>query len=91
MGIDKRKAIRHAYRIPEATLFLIALIGGSIGIILGIFISYALCTILNWPFVVSKAAIGVSFAVCAATGMFFGWYPARKAANLDPITALRYE
>lgn len=70
---------------------ILSLIGGSIGIILGIFISYALCTILNWPFVVSKAAIGVSFAVCAATGMFFGWYPARKAANLDPITALRYE
>ena len=70
---------------------ILSLIGGGIGIIFGIFISYALCAILNWPFVVSKVAIGVSFAVCAATGMFFGWYPAKKAANLDPITALRYE
>ena len=46
---------------------------------------------MGMPFVVSYTAIGVSFVVCAATGVFFGWYPAKKAANMDPITALRYE
>jgi putative ABC transport system permease protein len=46
---------------------------------------------LKWPFVVSQTAILVSFLVCAATGIFFGWYPAKKAANMDPIAALRYE
>jgi putative ABC transport system permease protein len=70
---------------------ILSLIGGLIGIILGLGISYAGSTLLNWPFVVSIPAIAASFVVCAATGIFFGWYPAKKAASLDPITALRYE
>lgn len=70
---------------------ILSLIGGIIGIILGIVIAYLACHLLNWPFVISQSAILISFGVCAATGVFFGWYPARSAANLDPITALRYE
>lgn len=70
---------------------ILSLIGGIIGIILGLLLSYVASHLLTWPYVVSKSAIGISFLVCAATGIFFGWYPAKKAANLDPINALRYE
>lgn len=70
---------------------ILSLIGGIIGIILGIIIAFAVSSLMSLPYVVSKSAIAISFLVCAATGVFFGWYPARKAANLDPITALRYE
>lgn len=70
---------------------ILSLIGGVIGIILGLILSYALSHILSWPYVVSQTAILVSFLVCVATGIFFGWYPAKKAANMDPIAALRYE
>ncbi|MCQ2192229.1 MAG: ABC transporter permease [Paludibacteraceae bacterium] len=70
---------------------ILSLVGGLIGIILGLLLSYAGSSALGMPFVVSYSAIGLSFVVCAATGIFFGWYPAKKAANLDPITALRYE
>lgn len=70
---------------------ILSLLGGIIGIVLGLILSYGGCKVLGWPFVVSETSIIVSFIVCAVTGIFFGWYPAKKAANLDPITALRYE
>ncbi|MBO4489277.1 MAG: ABC transporter permease [Bacteroidales bacterium] len=70
---------------------ILSLIGGIIGIIFGLIISYGASKLLNMPFVVSEMAILASFIVCALTGIFFGWYPAKKAANLDPINALRYE
>lgn len=70
---------------------ILSLIGGIIGIILGLGISYAASAGLSWPFVVSVQAVILSFIVCAATGIFFGWYPAKKASALDPINALRYE
>jgi len=70
---------------------ILSLIGGLIGIVFGLIASFAASKLLNMPYVVSQTAIGVSFVVCALTGIFFGWYPAKKAANLDPITALRYE
>ncbi|MCQ2218636.1 MAG: ABC transporter permease [Paludibacteraceae bacterium] len=70
---------------------ILSLVGGVIGIILGLLLSYAGSLALDMPFVVSYTAIALSFLVCAATGIFFGWYPAKKAANMDPITALRYE
>jgi len=70
---------------------ILSLIGGIIGILLGLLLSYGASAALNWPFIVSVPAVGISFLVCAATGIFFGWYPAKKAASLDPINALRYE
>ena len=74
-----------------AESIILSLLGGIIGIILGLLVSYLASLILSWPFVVSTSSIILSFVVCAATGIFFGWYPAKKAANLDPINALRYE
>jgi putative ABC transport system permease protein len=70
---------------------ILSLIGGVIGILLGLTLSYLVSKGLNWPFIVSFPSVGISFLVCAATGIFFGWYPAKKAASLDPINALRYE
>jgi putative ABC transport system permease protein len=70
---------------------ILSLIGGVIGILLGLLLSYAASAGLNWPFIISLPAVGLSFLVCAASGIFFGWYPAKKAASLDPINALRYE
>ncbi len=70
---------------------ILSLLGGIIGIMLGLLLSFGLSKVLDWPFIVSEGAILISFLVCAATGIFFGWYPAKRAANLDPINALRYE
>jgi len=70
---------------------ILSLIGGIIGIFFGLLVSYVASALLSWPFIVSSSAVVLSFLVCAFTGVFFGWYPAKKAASLDPITALRYE
>ena len=75
--------------LMESTI--LSMSGGVIGILFGVILAYVVSGFLGWPFVVSVMAIAVSFLVCAFIGIFFGWYPARKAANLDPITALRYE
>jgi putative ABC transport system permease protein len=70
---------------------LISLTGGSIGILLGIFSSYIIKFFANWPVSVTVLSIIVSFSVCFTIGVLFGCFPARKAARLDPIEALRYE
>lgn len=70
---------------------MISLLGGLIGIALGIGASQVVKSILNWPMIVSITSVVVSFGVCFVTGVFFGWYPARKASRLDPIEALRFE
>lgn len=70
---------------------LISVIGGIIGILLGIGASQLIKSLLSWPVVVMPTSVIVSFLVCTIIGIFFGWYPAKKAANLDPIDALRYE
>ncbi|MFD0836210.1 ABC transporter permease [Mariniflexile aquimaris] len=70
---------------------LISITGGVLGVILGLSATMFIEKFLNWPTSVALYSIVISFAVCAITGIFFGWYPARKASALDPITALRYE
>ncbi|MCL7754845.1 ABC transporter permease [Polaribacter sp. Z022] len=70
---------------------LISVTGGLLGVILGLGATFFIENFLNWPTSVALYSIVVSFVVCAVTGIFFGWYPARKASALDPITALRYE
>jgi len=70
---------------------LLSVMGGIIGILLGLLISYVAANLLNFPLVIMTQAIFVSFLVCSAIGIFFGWYPAKKAANLNPIDAIRYE
>jgi len=66
-------------------------VGGMIGIAFGVGVSKVLSVYENWPTLISLSSIIVSFLFSAAVGIFFGFYPARKAAALDPIEALRYE
>ena len=70
---------------------LLSILGGVAGIVLGIAASNILSILARWPTIVSPASVAGGFAFAAAVGVFFGWYPARKAAQLDPIEALRYE
>jgi len=70
---------------------MLSVIGGVIGILLGVLASSGIATIMNWPVQVMPQAQALAFIVCTVIGVFFGWYPARKAANLNPIDALRYE
>ena len=70
---------------------LISITGGIIGIILGGTICSAVNYMANWPVSIQSWSVVLSFVVCTVTGVFFGWYPAKKAAALDPIDALRYE
>jgi putative ABC transport system permease protein len=89
MAIGARSsAVRTQFLIESIVL---SLTGGTIGIILGIAFSLAIPAFLGWPTLVSTMAIIGSVLFSAAVGIFFGYYPARKAAALDPIEALRYE
>ncbi len=89
MAIGARSsAVRSQFLIESIVL---SLTGGTIGIILGVVLSLAIPAFLGWPTLVSMMAIVGSVLFSAAVGIFFGYYPARKAAALDPIEALRYE
>jgi putative ABC transport system permease protein len=70
---------------------LLSVFGGLIGILLGLLASRIVEALTSWPITVMMGSVILSFVVCTAIGVFFGWYPARKASDLDPIEALRYE
>jgi putative ABC transport system permease protein len=74
-----------------AESMILSIAGGIFGIIFGYIIAKLAGTLLDMPPVVATSSVLLAFAVCFAIGVFFGWYPARKAANLNPIDALRYE
>ncbi len=73
----------------ESTMLSVS--GGVIGILFGYLISAAVGRVMGWPVVIMTQSVVLSFLVCSAIGIFFGWYPAKKASNLNPIDALRYE
>ena len=85
----RKRSIMSQFLVESVVL---SLVGGLIGILTGMAL-YGLATALipRMPFVLNGNALLVSFGVCTLIGVFFGWYPSRKAANLDPIQAIRYE
>jgi len=88
-ALGAKKGIIVRQFLTEA--ILLTLIGGFVGMIVGIVISYVLSNIINLPFVIAVTSIVLAIGVSGAIGIIFGWYPAQKAANLQPIEALRYE
>ena len=84
----KGRDVRRQFLVEAITL---SLIGGGIGVALGFGLAEGLSRWMSWPAQVSTNAVMMSFAFAAATGIFFGFYPAQKAAQLNPIEALRFE
>ncbi len=84
----KKKTITTQFLIESVIL---TFTGGIIGIILGVVTSFIIAKITSSLFVVSPTSVFLAFIVSTAIGILFGWYPAKKAANLEPIEALRYE
>ncbi len=70
---------------------MLSITGGIIGVIVGVGAAVGINVFAHWPIQIQPWSVVLSFAVCSATGIFFGWYPAKKAASLDPIEAIRYE
>ncbi len=80
--------VRNQFLIESVVL---SLGGGLIGVLLGLSFAYVITNLLDWPLRLSPVYPGVAFGVAASVGVFFGYYPAVKASQLDPIEALRYE
>lgn len=70
---------------------ILSILGGALGVVFGFLIAQVAGSLMGSPVVVTTKSVILAFVVCFAIGVFFGWYPARKAANLNPIDALRYE
>jgi len=87
VGARTRDILRQ-FLVEAVTL---SLLGGVAGVLLGLVVSRSVAGLLGWPTLITASAIGIAFGFAALVGAFFGYYPARKAARLDPIEALRYE
>lgn len=89
MAIGARsKVIRRQFLIESITL---SFVGGLIGVLFGVAAAITISRTLSWPTLISPASIFISVIFSMLVGILFGYYPARKAASLDPIDALRYE
>ncbi len=89
MAVGARtKHVQYQFLIESVVL---GLAGGLGGILLGAFVSFLLSAVFGWPESISPVAMAGSAFFSMAIGVFFGYYPAKKAANLDPIEALRFE
>ena len=84
----RRRDVLLQFLIEALTL---GVVGGVIGIALGFISAFALTLVLDWPTRTSAGGVGLAFGISAAIGVFFGFYPARRASRLDPIDALRSE
>jgi ABC-type antimicrobial peptide transport system permease subunit len=84
----RRRDVRNQFLV-EATM--LCLLGGLLGVGVGVLLAVGIGTLAEWPIWVSQASIALGFAFSGAIGVFFGFYPAHKAALLDPIEALRFE
>lgn len=93
--IGLRKALGAKKKVIIAQFLIEAIIltftGGIIGMVLGVGVAFTLSKVMNLAFTVSGTSVALAMGVSGAIGVLFGWYPARKAANLQPIEALRYE
>jgi putative ABC transport system permease protein len=89
MAVGATEGDVRAQFLSEAVV--LSLIGGSMGVLAGVAGSVAISTALQWPTLIHTEGILIAVVFSAAVGVFFGYYPARKAAHLDPIEALRYE
>lgn len=84
----KKKIIITQFLIES---IILTIVGGALGMVIGISISYIISGFINLPFTISLQSVIMAIGVSSGIGVLFGWYPARKAANLQPIEALRYE
>jgi putative ABC transport system permease protein len=82
----KRSDIQNQFLVEA---MILSMLGGAIGIVIGIGVSYVLSIVNNWEYMISYMAILLGVGVSSSVGIFFGYYPAYQAARLDPITALR--